>query len=406
MYTEIEKQKIEVFRNEIKQELLRNILPFWMKSVDLEYGGFLGRITGKNESMYDANKGGVLNARILWTFSAAYRQLKDQSLLSYATRAKDFLLDYFLDKQFGGIYWMLNHQGNLVNTKKQIYALGFAIYGLSEYHRATGDTQALEVAIDLFHSIEQHSYDVEKQGYYEAFAADWSELDDVRLSTKDANEKKTMNTHLHILEPYTNLYRVWKSPELEMQIRNLIEVFLNKILNPETYHLDLFFNEDWESKYNMVSYGHDIEASWLLHEAALVLGDADLTAKVEAAILRIAVTAEEGLQSDGSMAYELNLDKNHLDTDRHWWVQAETVVGYINAWQYTKDVHFLHLALHCWEYIKKYLIDHQAGEWFWGANEQGEPDRINDKLGPWKCPYHNARMCLEILERNLYPESE
>ena len=229
----------------MRSELENNILPFWMnKMEDNEEGGFYGQITGEDELKPEASKGAILNARILWTFSSAYRLLKKPEYLETATRAKRYLIDRFYDPQYGGIYWELDYKGNPLDTKKQIYAIGFAIYGLSEYARATGDEEALAYAQQLFDVIEQHSFDSEQNGYVEALTRDWQPIEDMRLSDKDENEKKTMNTHLHILEPYTNLYRVWKDEQLERQLRNLIEVFITRILDPQTGHLNLFFEED------------------------------------------------------------------------------------------------------------------------------------------------------------------
>lgn len=386
---------------EATEVLTSNILPFWMeKMVDKEHGGFYGRITGEGELMPEAEKGAILNARILWTFSSAYRLLHRPEYLETATRAKRYLIDKFYDREFGGVYWSLNAQGEPLDTKKQIYALGFAIYGLSEYHRATGDEEALQVAISLFESIEAHSFDPVKNGYCEALSRSWEEIADMRLSAKDENERKTMNTHLHILEPYANLYRVWKDERLKKQLGNLITLFLDKILNTATGHLELFFDDDWHSKYHIISYGHDIEASWLLHEAALVLSDETLLQnQVEPMVEYIAAAADEGLQPDGSMIYETHLDQHHTDADRHWWVQAESVVGHANLYQYFGDEVMMQRALHCWQYIQQHLIDWEGGEWYWSIKADGTINRTDDKAGFWKCPYHNGRMCLELIER-------
>ena len=381
-------------------ELENNILPFWMnKMEDNEEGGFYGQITGEDELKPEASKGAILNARILWTFSSAYRLLKKPEYLETATRAKRYLIDRFYDPQYGGIYWELDYKGNPLDTKKQIYAIGFAIYGLSEYARATGDAEALEYAQRLFDTIEQHSFDSEQNGYVEALTRDWQPIGDMRLSDKDENEKKTMNTHLHILEPYTNLYRVWKDEQLERQLRNLIEVFITRILDPQTGHLNLFFEEDWTNKYRIYSYGHDIEASWLIHEAALVLGDPELLKRIEPIIIRIAQAADEGLNPDGSMIYENFLDKQKIDRELHWWVQAENVVGHINLYQHFGDTEALDTAARCWEFIKTKLIDREQGEWHWSLLPDGTVNRRDDKAGFWKCPYHNGRMCMEVIER-------
>ena len=384
----------------MRSELENNILPFWMnKMEDNEEGGFYGQITGEDELKPEASKGAILNARILWTFSSAYRLLKKPEYLETATRAKRYLIDRFYDPQYGGIYWELDYKGNPLDTKKQIYAIGFAIYGLSEYARATGDEEALAYAQQLFDVIEQHSFDSEQNGYVEALTRDWQPIEDMRLSDKDENEKKTMNTHLHILEPYTNLYRVWKDEQLERQLRNLIEVFITRILDPQTGHLNLFFEEDWTNKYRIYSYGHDIEASWLIHEAALVLGDPELLKRIEPIIIRIARAADEGLNPDGSMIYENFLDKQKIDRELHWWVQAENVVGHINLYQHFGDTEALDTAVRCWEFIKTKLIDHEHGEWHWSLLPDGTVNRRDDKAGFWKCPYHNGRMCMEVIER-------
>lgn len=393
-------QLINQLRNEMRSELENNILPFWInKMEDNEEGGFYGQITGEDELKPEASKGAILNARILWTFSSAYRLLKKPEYLETATRAKRYLIDRFYDPQYGGIYWELDYKGNPLDTKKQIYAIGFAIYGLSEYARATGDEEALAYAQQLFDVIEQHSFDSEQNGYVEALTRDWQPIEDMRLSDKDENEKKTMNTHLHILEPYTNLYRVWKDEQLERQLRNLIEVFITRILDPQTGHLNLFFEEDWTNKYRIYSYGHDIEASWLIHEAALVLGDPELLKRIEPIIIRIAQAADEGLNPDGSMIYENFLDKQKIDRELHWWVQAENVVGHINLYQHFGNTEALDTAARCWEFIKTKLIDHEQGEWHWSLLPDGTVNRRDDKAGFWKCPYHNGRMCMEVIER-------
>lgn len=387
---------------EVYSELTENILPFWLnKVVDIERGGFYGRIDGNNELHADAEKGAILNARILWTFSAAYRVLKRPEYLEAATRAKEYILAHFYDDEFGGTYWSVDCNGKPKDTKKQFYAIGFMIYGLSEYARATGDEQALDYAIRLFECIETRSLDKVHNGYIEACKRNWEKIDDMRLSDFDANYPKSQNTHLHIIEPYTNLFRIWKDPRLEKALRNLIDIFTERILNPETHHLDLFFDDDWtRGAGHLESYGHDIECSWLMHEAALVLGDKDVLAKVEPIVQLVAKASEKGLNPDGSMIHEANLDTGHVDDDLHWWVQAETVVGFYNIYQYFADRSALDKAVKCWQYIKDNLIDHANGEWYWSRHADGSLNTTDDKAGFWKCPYHNGRMCLEIIERN------
>lgn len=380
-----------------------NILAFWLNNMqDVERGGFYGQMRGDGTLVKDASKGCILNARILWAFSAAYRVLGKPEYLKAATRAKDYILQHFIDKENGGAYWELDCEGNPIDTKKQFYAIGFVIYGLSEYARATGDKEALEWAIKLFDVIEEHSLDTEYNGYIEACTREWKVIEDMRLSELDANYPKSQNTHLHIIEPYTNLYRIWKDARLEKALRNLIDIFTDRILNPETYHLDLFFEMDWKRGAGWLeSYGHDIECSWLMHEAALVLGDKQVLAKVEPIVQRVAKASEKGLNADGSMTHEANVDTGHVDDDRHWWVQAEAVVGFLNIYQYFGDKDALQKGLDCWQYIKDNLIDYEGGEWYWSRDPQRNINRKDDKAGFWKCPYHNSRMCLEIIEREF-----
>ena len=409
--------------------LMHNILPFWLqKMVDHEHGGFYGRIDGQGVLHPNAEKGAILNARILWSFSAAYRVLGNQEYLDAATRAKDYIIEHFIDAEFGGVYWSVDCEERPLDTKKQFYAIGFAIYGLSEYARATGDREALDYALQLYECIEQHAFDPVNNGYIEACTREWGEIADMRLSELDANYPKSQNTHLHIIEPYTNLYRCIREMQaktscdyvpvlgsvlpvdvvvpmetqarIEGSLRNLINIFTDYILNPETHHLDLFFEMDWKrGAGHLESYGHDIECSWLLHEAVLVLGDPDVLARVEPIVRMVADASAKGLRPDGSMIHEANLDTGHVDDDLHWWVQAENVVGWYNIYQYFGDEDALQKALRCWDYIKQQLIDWDGGEWYWSRHPDGTLNTADDKAGFWKCPYHNSRMCLEIIER-------
>ena len=391
---------VQALASQVKKELIENILPYWASKMCNPAGGFYGRISGNEETDLSAPVGNIMTARLLWTFSSAYRLFKDsaeaEGYLAMATRAKDLIISRFYDPEYGGTYWSLNPDGTPLDTKKQIYAIAFTIYGLAELNRATGDAKALEYAIKLFNSIEDHSFDTEKDGYFEAFTRTWDTIEDMRLSDKDANESKTMNTHLHLLEAYTCLYRVWKNSRLEERLRGLIGIFEKHILGPDG-HLRLFFDDDWNSGYDIVSYGHDIEASWLIHEAALVLGDEAVIGRIEKLVPAIAAAAGEGFSPEGGMIYEKNAEET--DRDRHWWVQAETVVGYLNLWDHFGTQEGLENALTCWDFIKVNLIDRENGEWFWSLREDGTVNRDDDKAGFWKCPYHNGRMCMEIIER-------
>ena len=410
--------------------LEQNILRFWLdKMIDREHGGFYGRIDGKEVLHPEAEKGAILNARILWTFSAAYRVLGNIDYLEASKRAYEYIINHFIDKEYGGVYWSVDYLGNPLDTKKQFYAIGFTLYGLTEYVRATGDREALDYALQLYECIEEHAWDRQYKGYIEACTREWDEITDMRLSDFDANFPKSQNTHLHIIEPYTNLLRCLKElhaaetcdyvPVLgsilpvgisvpietihgvEVSLRNMIDIFTDKILNPETHHLDLFFEMDWtRGAGHLESYGHDIECSWLMHEAALVLGDKEVLAKVEPIVRKVAKASEKGLRPDGSMIHEANLTTGHVDDDLHWWVQAENVVGWFNLYQHFSDEDALEKAIRCWDYIKKNLIDWDNGEWFWSRHSDGTLNTTDDKAGFWKCPYHNSRMCLEIIERS------
>ncbi len=399
----MDKEIASTMKREMQDVLQQNILRFWLdKMQDRERGGFYGRRDGHGRLHSDAEKGAILNARILWAFSAAYRVLGDREYLEAAQRARQYLVEHFIDPDYGGVYWSVDCEGKPLDTKKQFYAIGFALYGLSEFARATGDSEALEQAINLYRCIEEHALDHEYNGYIEAQTRDWQPMADMRLSDLDANYPKSQNTHLHIIEPYTNLYRIWKSAELEASLRNLIDIFTDRILNPETHHLDLFFDMDWKRGAGALeSYGHDIECSWLIHEAALVLGDAEVLKKVEPIVRMVAKASEKGLHADGSMVHEANLDTGYVDGDLHWWVQAEAVVGFFNLWQHFKDEAALEKANHCWQYIKDNLIDYENGEWYWSRRKDGSLNLDDDKAGFWKCPYHNSRMCLEIMERTV-----
>lgn len=382
--------------NGFKKELEENILSFWIEKMpDKENGGFYGQIDGNNQLHPKANKGAILNARILWTFSSAYRILGKPEYLEMAQRAYDYIVTYFIDKTYGGVYWELDYKGNPVNTKKQTYVQGFALYGFSEFYRATGNEQALELAKEFFYLIEE-CHDNELVGYLEAFTQDWKPIEDMRLSEKDANEKKTMNTHLHVLEPYTNLCRIWKDEQLQSVQKRLINIFTEKILDKNTYHLNLFFDEQWNVKSTAVSYGHDIEASWLLYEAADVLGDIDLLDEIRGLSLQIADAASEGLEADGSMSYEK--DNDYLDNERHWWVQAEAVVGFMYAYRNSHNITYKEKAARIWTYIQNQIIDQENGEWYWSRLADDSINRKDDKAGFWKCPYHNGRMCMEMIE--------
>lgn len=386
-------------KNEMKSHLAEHILPYWMnKTIDLKNGGFVGRIDGNGKLDERSGKGSVLNARILWTFSSAYNALKDPAYLKVADRAFDYLTTHFVDKKFGGIFWMLDYLGHPLETKKQIYAQAFALYGLSEYYRATKNEKALKSAIALFGLIEKYAFDPEENGYFEAYDQKWNLLEDLRLSDKDANEKKTMNTHLHILEAYSALYEVWKDEHLQKQLKNLLELFMDKFVS-EDFRFRLFFDEHWQTKSSEISFGHDIEGSWLLQEAAEKLEDQkliDQTKKLANSMVDKVIMT--GMDKDGGI-WNAAADHGITDEDKHWWPQAEAIVGLVNAWQNSADQNYLKMAEKVWEFTKNKIIDQDNGEWWFRVNKQGQPYLNEDKVGPWKCPYHNGRACLEIIKR-------
>lgn len=392
---------LEQLRAEVAQELTSNILPFWINRMTDPAGGYYGRRDGNGNLVDGAEKGLILNARILWTFSQAYRILGKPEYLEAATRAKDYISDHFVDQEFGGAYWSVDSEGKPLDTKKQFYAIAFAVYGLAEYYRAAGG-DALDLAISLYRSIEEHSFDSELNGYIEACTRDWGKIEDMRLSDKDENFAKTMNTHLHILEAYTGLYRVWKDEGLHSQLSNLIRIFLDKIIQPDG-HLGLFFDENWTLHGVMQSFGHDIETSWLLVEAAEVLCESGdpmdrlLYLECLGASRELAAAATEGLTSEG-MTYEYDPASGYRKDDRDWWVQAEAVVGYLNRWQLAGDPADLEHSLAEWDYIKRAIIA-PDGEWYWGRRPDASVNLADDRAGFWKCPYHNGRMCMEIIAR-------
>ena len=383
-----------------------NILRFWQEQmVDYRQGGFYGRIDGYNVLHPDAEKGAVLNARILWTFAAAARVLNNTPYRILAARAYDYLMQWFMDREQGGVYWSLNADGTPLDTKKQTYAIAFAIYGLAEYVRLTNNQEALNAAIRLFEDLEAHAYKWDnekmskcKNGYVEALTRNWQPIADMRLSEKDENGVFTMNTHLHVLEAYTNLYRVLKNVQrddvqgtkerITKQLRTLIDIFANRIFDPATGHLMLFFDEKWQPSNTHTSPGHDIEAAWLLHEALEVLGDEELLNQTLPVIHSLAQAAEDDIMDE-----------------KEWWCYAEAVVGYIDQWKLYQDEKpiesniNLELAETAFHYIQTHLMDRENGEWFWTILPDGTPDRTHDKAGFWKCPYHNSRMCIEIIER-------
>ncbi|HVN05281.1 MAG TPA: AGE family epimerase/isomerase [Bryobacteraceae bacterium] len=386
-----------------KRELTANILPFWMRhTVDQENGGFYGAVDCDGRVNQQAPRAAVINERILWTFSAAARRLGDPAYRETADWAYAYLDARFRDRECGGVYWMLDFMGNPISDRKQIYAQAFAIYGLTEYFRATGCTQALEWAQQIYGLIESKSRDPEHGGYLEACGRDWGTLEDMRLSEKDLNCPKSMNTHLHVLEAYTNLLRVW--PDDCGSTAQLLEMTMDRIVDCAAGHFKLFFDRRWNSLSDHVSFGHDIEGSWLMVEAAEVLGDAALLERARTLAVRMATAVyEEGLDRDGSLFYEASRGRM-ADPNKHWWAQAEAVVGFYNAYQISSDDRFRTAACRAWQYIEEHVVDKVHGEWHAKLKPDGTPWKAEEDpdaclVGAWKCPYHNVRVCLEMMER-------
>jgi cellobiose epimerase len=391
--------QLKQLKSEVYKNLTDNIIPYWMKNmVDPLNGGFYGRIDYQERKYPETDKGGILNARILWTFSSAYRITNDTSCLITAKRARDYILDHFIDRKFGGTYRSVNSKGEPSDLRKQTYSQSFFIYALSEYYRATGDKEALNKAKEIFMALEKYAVDPKSDGYFEVFDRGWNRTNDLILGEKDSKDEKTMNTHLHLMESYANLYRVWPDPKLAGRLKTLISLFTDKIIDSQTFHLKVFLDRDWQCTSTINSYGHDIEASWLLVEAAQLIGNQTLLQNIKDLSLHIADAASEGLQPDGSLIYEKDYSTGLANNTRHWWPQAEAVVGLINAFELSGKEHYLKSALKCWNYTNQNLVDHKAGEWFSAVSASGTVSK-GDKAGFWKCPYHNGRMCMEIIER-------
>jgi mannobiose 2-epimerase len=385
----------DVLLREVRENLTSGILPYWLKLKDPR-GGFYGEVTSDGTVLYDAPRGVILNARIIWSFAAAYQFLPQTEYLVAAVHARDYFLDHFCDHKYGGVYWSVDSQGERLDTKKQLYAQGFAIYGLSELYKVTKDDEVLKNAINLYKVVETHFADRANGGYIEALARDFSPLEDMSLSAHDINADKTMNSHLHILEAYANLYKVWPDEGLKEAVEKLLMLVGTRIMAPNG-HLQLYFKRDWTVLPGAVSYGHDIETSWLALECALALKDLDIVNRVRPWALAMGIAGNEGLLPDGSLRYEKLTDGSY-DDSRQWWVQAETVVGNLWLWKYHGETLSADKALRCWDYIRAHLLDQKDGEWWWAVLPDGSLDKAQPKAGFWKCPYHNTRMCLQVLQ--------
>jgi mannobiose 2-epimerase len=394
-------------RRRAEAELIQDILPFWVRhAFDPATGYLAGIVTNDLRRFDEVPRHVVLCARLLWTFAAVSRLEPRPEWLETGRRALALLTGPFWDVQHGGVFWSLDRNGRVFSNRKQIYAQVFAIYGLAEWHAATGDHAALARANALYELVERHAADPVHGGYLEARGGDWGELDDLRLSERDLNAPKSMNTHLHLLEAYTTLYRIWPDVGLRARLRGVLEVMLDHVvtITPHT-RCELFFDLAWRPLSPTISFGHDIEASWLLWDAAKALGDPVLCARTAGVALDLAAgVLAHGCDTDGSIFYEATADRV-VNAEKHWWPQAEAVVGFLNAHALGRGGAWLEAAARVWQFIENHVIDRQHGEWFAELDRSGYP--VPDypqrdgscKIGPWKCPYHNARACLEVLRR-------
>lgn len=383
-------------KNELSSELNERILPFWLKLQDPDYGGIYGKVDYDLNVDKQADKGGIVTSRFLWTFSAAYRVTKKKEYLDAADHLYRFLKEKVYDHEHEGLYWLVDYKGNPKDATKHVYNQSFGVYAFSEYYRATKNEQALKLAKKLYLLIEEKGFNKEINAYREEFDREWNETSNKMLSANGVNADITMNTHIHVLEAYTNLYKVWPAPDLKERIENLLYILYEKIYNRETKFLGVFFDKQWNSLIDMKSFGHDIEASWLIDEAIKTIGIKNPV--YDQMVIDIAYNvAGAAMEEDGSLINEQVGDE--VDRTRVWWVQAEAAVGYYNAYERTGDERFLELVKDLWRYIQQHIIDKRNNsEWLWAAKPNGTPLQLN--IGdPWKASYHNGRFCLEFMER-------
>lgn len=387
------------FINEVKENLTENIIPFWEKLRDNEHGGYYGLLDFDLNLHKEATKGVILNSRILWFFTNAYTTLGDKGCLEHAKHAYEFLKNFCLDKEHGGVYWSLNYRGEAEDSTKHTYNQAFAIYALSSYYGATKDEEALKTAYSLYDLIETKCRD--SVGYLEAFDRTFTPVDNDKLSENGLMASKTMNTLLHVFEAYTELYRVDGREEVGNRLRWMMDQFADVLYNKERRILEVFFDENMNTISDLNSYGHDIEASWLIDRGCEVLGDSAYTEKM----LKVTNALREHILEAGFDGTSLNNEifKDEIDTTKVWWVQAEALLGYINGYQLdSTKTEYLEVSKKLWNFINTYIIDKREGsEWFYDLNKAGEPESKKEIVGPWKCPYHNGRMCFEVINRNV-----
>ncbi|SDA20263.1 mannobiose 2-epimerase [Ruminococcus sp. YE71] len=387
-----------MFLDEVKGELVGHILPYWAALRDDEFGGFYGYRGFDLVLDKKADKGVILHSRILWFFSACYEVLKDRECRELADHAFEYVKKNCIDYEMGGVYWMTTFDGKPSDDMKHTYNIAFAVYALSCYYNATGVREALALAERLFDDIETKTPD--EYGCREAFTRDWKLADNEALSENGLHAEKTMNSVLHLIEAYTELYKANKSERVAEALKKQLSIVENKIFDYDRNALRVFFDEKFELIGDIHSYGHDIEASWLTDLAVETLGDKELIGKFNALDLRLAENIYNIGIENGALNNERENDK--IDRKRVWWVQAEGVVGFVNAYQHSGDKKYLEAARSIWEYIKSDIVDkREGGEWYSEVSFEGKPHDFKEETGPWKCPYHNGRMCLEMLKRGV-----
>ncbi len=397
-YTAEEENQLQAYKTAVDKEL-KAILDWWMSHIiSIDQLKFNGAIDNTNQPIANASIGLVLQCRILWTFSTAYSSTKNKTYLAFSNTIYTYLIKHFTDKVYGGYYWSVKQNGEPELDKKQIYGLAFAIYGLAAYYEASANKEALIKAEELYHLIVAKSFDAINGGYIECLQRDWSAIEDMRLSNKDHNSIKSMNTHLHVIEAFTKLYSINNNPAVAESINSLLSVFLNHIIDPKEFQQHLFFSDNWNSTTSLVSFGHDIEASWLLYESALVIGNLNLIETFKNLAIKMANVVAANRDVDGALFNEYDVNTSILNKEKHWWPQAEAMVGFFNAFQLSNDSTFLAYSLESWNFISVKLKDNTYGEWYWGLNEEGKI-LDKEKAGFWKCPYHNSRACIEISTR-------
>ena len=384
-----------MFATEIKEHLVNDLIPFWQGLKDEENGGFYGYLSYDLKLDKKAVKGCILNSRILWFFSNAYMVLGDPSLLESAAHAYQFLKEYCVDNEFGGVFWSLTYDGKPEDTTKHTYNQAFSIYALASYYDASKNQEALEIAWKLYDLVESKCKD--EYGYLEAFTRSFEPEENDKLSENGVIAEKTMNTLLHVFEAYTELYRVTKEEKVAKQIRFMMDIIKDKVFNKEIGRQEVFFDKTWNTLIDLYSYGHDIETAWLVDRGLEVLDDEAYTNMLSPITKTITENIYNRAYIDHSLVNES--ENGVVDTTRVWWVQAEAVVGFLNGYQKQGDKKFLDASVDIWNYIKKYFIDKRNGsEWFWSVKEDHTPDE-KPIVEPWKCPYHNGRMCFEVLRR-------